>query len=217
MKGLEIDPYDYKLRCLRAAVYLRSSPRTTAKKNEFLDEALVEVAELFSERSLSRHDGFFVFFYALAMQKQGIRLFNQADQTGQVESLETQEEKQAALELAAALREQAVEAFGDSNDLFEELLDRGEVERLTRYHMLITARILDQPERCYEHGEKYLEASAAQQELARLQIEGTTIYGYEVEKRKTLTNLQSEEVEIRSILAKKVRLSRKDAGGSRER
>ena len=192
-RGLELEPDDYKLLSLRACIHLRQSGASGGSEQRQLDMSLKGFAEVYDQRAPSRHDRYLLFYYALARQKQGLRLMAEAARVDpqQEDSKEITAEKNAAAdtELAAA------------RDMLMVLLDRGEIPRLCHYHMVQIAAVTGEEVALLEHGEKYLVAVQKDQDLTQAEIDRTTVYGWEQFQKSGLKQLRGDEIGVRELLA----------------
>jgi tetratricopeptide (TPR) repeat protein len=89
----------------------------------------------------------------------------------------------------------------ESRKLLLALLDRGEVPRLCHFHLLQIAAVTRDSAGMLEHGEKYLEAAAADQKKTQDEIDRTTIWGYEQFRKSSLQILRGDEIGVRTLLA----------------
>jgi tetratricopeptide (TPR) repeat protein len=195
-RGLELDDDDYKLRSLRAATLLRLSGPASGEDHRTLDQALAEFEAVFAQRSQARHDVFLLFYYALAEQKQGFRR--------ESESARVEGQRPAAQRDRAAKAEQAKEAFAHARSLLETLLDRGEIVRLCRFHLLQIAAATGDRDGLLANGEAFLEAVAKDESIAQSRMQQTTVLGYEREQKDLVAQLRGDEFEVRKLLADKL-------------
>jgi tetratricopeptide (TPR) repeat protein len=195
-RGLDIDADDYKLQTLRAAIHLRMSSPSGADDQRMLDLALSEFEDIDDQRSLSRHDGFQLFFHGIARQKQGLRLLRDAERARHAVPPDE--------DAAAELREDADREFDRANELLTELIERGELLRLAHFHMLQVAASRADGEGVLRHGEAYLEAAKQEQAYTKNEIDQTMVFRYEVEQKRSLASLLQEEAQVRSFLAERL-------------
>lgn len=200
-RGLEIDPEDYKLRSIQAAVHLRMSPPPTSPDQRMLDLCLDEFDELLSRRSLRHHEPFVLFLGALARQKQGMRLLREAEEQRIGGGMPARKPDPGGAERT---RELADGQFASASELLEDLLDRGTHVRLTHYHLMQLAAARGHYSAMIEHGQKYLEQAAKEQLVAEGEIERTMTFGWEIEQKQTLQSLRAEELEVRAFLARQL-------------
>ncbi len=203
-RGLELDPSDYKLRSMRASIHLRLSAPAASEDQRLLDRSLAEFEAVYAERSLARHDRHVLFYYALAHQKQGMRLFAEAS------ALDPKGDDAAAK--ATALRHRGNSELLAARDLLTALLERGEIQRLCHFHLLQLAALDGDTAGLLTHGKLYLTAAAADQQKTEAEIERTTVYGYEVERKQLLQSLRDEEVSVRTLMAQQLYAQRDYAG-----
>jgi len=204
-RGLEVDPYDYKLRSMRAAIYLLQSGPASAEDQRMLDRSLAAFADVYDDRSPSRHERHVLLYYSLARQKQAMRRFAEASRIDPASD-------NAAVG-KQALREQGNEDLRAAAELLQTLLDRGELPRVCHYHLLQIAALNNDAPGILEHGTKYLEAAAADQKKTASEIDRTTVYGYEVSQKRMMTFLRNEEVDVRTVMAQQL-YAQKDYQGA---
>jgi hypothetical protein len=77
-RGLELDPHDYKLNALKGSILLLASGDANGTDHKKLDEATALLEEQFAARALDRHEPHLLLYYALALQKQGLRRLGEA-------------------------------------------------------------------------------------------------------------------------------------------
>src|SRR5262245_21941035 len=195
-RGLEIDAGDYKLRSMRAAIYLLQSAPASAEDQRMLDRSLAAFADVYGDRSPSRHDRHVLLYYSLARQKQAMRRFAEAARIDPA-SDNAEVGKQA-------LREQGNEDLRAAAELLQTLLDRGELPRVCHYHLLQIAALNNDAPGILEHGTKYLEAAAADQKKTASEIDRTTVYGYEGSQKRMMAFLRDEEDAVRTVMAQQL-------------
>jgi regulator of sirC expression with transglutaminase-like and TPR domain len=199
-RGLELEPWDYKLRTLRASIFLRLSGPAAGRDQRMLDQSLETFAEVFADRSLRRHDSPMLFYYALARQKQGLRLLAEAARIDRKQP--DAEERIAELDAAADAENAA------ARELFATLLHRGDYKRLCHYHLLQIAAADQDRTTILAQGAEYLTASAAEQDKLTKEIDRTMTYGYEVDQKQQLAQRRAEEIEVRTLMAQQLYLQR---------
>ena len=199
--GLAIEPDDYKLLALQAAIHLRESNPYFSTDQRMLDLSLEEFETLWNMRSANSHDRRVLFFYALARQRQGMRLLSEAERLRTRGSFPTNIPDPIA---AKEVQSQADQEFAAAQDMLQILLDRGELERLCHYHMMQLAIATNDSARVISEGDKYLKAVAIAQQQTREAIASTVVYGWEVEQKKTLEELRKEELDARAFLAERL-------------
>jgi tetratricopeptide (TPR) repeat protein len=192
-RGLEIEPDDYKLLSLRACIHLRQSAPASGTDHKLLDQCLAEFEEVFDQRDLAYHDRYLLFYYALAQQKQGQRRLAEAARIDP----HAEDAKQKVIDA----NDDADTSLMESRKLLLALLDRGEVPRLCHFHLLQIAAVTRDSAGMLEHGDKYLEAAAADQKKTQDEIDRTTIWGYEQFRKSSLQVLRGDEIGVRALLA----------------
>lgn len=192
-RGLEIEPDDYKLLSIRACVHLRQSGPASGSDHRALDLAMTEFAEVFDQRDADRHERYFLFYYALAHQKQGLRRMAEAARVDRT--------KPDHVELAEAKNKEADTEFAAARELLQVLLDRGEIARLCHYHMVQIAAVQGDGKSLVEHGEAFLKAAADDQKKTEAEIDRTTVYLYEQFNKDALKQLRGDEIGVRNLLA----------------
>ncbi|MGE3170998.1 MAG: hypothetical protein AB7O97_00125 [Planctomycetota bacterium] len=195
-RGLELDADDYKLRSIRAAILLRTSGPAGGREHPRLDASLDEFAEVFAQRSPSRHDRHVLFYYALAREKQGMRKLSEAARVDRTQP--------DADELTATATAASEAAFEGAVELLSVLLERGEIPRLCHFHLLQIAAARGDSAGILAHGDAYLTAAAAEQERVELELDQTTVYGYEQDRKRSLEALRQQEVAVRTMMAQQL-------------
>lgn len=194
-KGLEIEPDDYKLLSLRACIHLRQSGPASGTEHKLLDQSLAEFEEVYDQRNLEVHDRHLLFYYSLALQKQGNRLLTEA---ARIDKNAEDAERRAADKNA-----EADASLARAKDLLQALLARGEIPRLCHFHLFQIALLTRDDEGLLDHGEKFLEASASDLEKTQTEIDRTTVYGYEQEKKEWQKQLRGDEIGVRIQLGER--------------
>lgn len=197
-RGLELDADDYKLRALRGAILLRQSGPPLGADHANLEAALAEFEIVYDWRSPARHDSYLLFYYALARQKQGLRLTAEA---ARQQAAAQRSGDADGLEAAAATEQRAQAEFASAAELLHVLLDRGEQARLCHYHLLQIAALTHAPADVIDHGNRYLEAAADEQEQRRANVDRSLVIDYEGEQKDALQSLRDEEIQVRTFLA----------------
>jgi tetratricopeptide (TPR) repeat protein len=198
-RGLELDPYDYKLRSLQGATLLRQSGPPLGGDHSKLDAALADLEQVYGWRAPERHDTHLLFFYALARQKQGLRLTAEAArQQGAARN------SAAATGAAAATEASAQQEFAAAAEVLQIVLDRGEQLRLCHYHLMQIAALTHDADGVVRHGNAYLDAAGKEQALRRSNYERTTVLPYESEQKTALETLRDEEIQVRTFLANRL-------------
>ncbi len=192
-RGLELEPDDYKLLSLRACIHLRQSGPASGSDHKLLDQSIAEFEEVYDQRDLEYHDRYLLFYYSLALQKQGNRLL--------AEAARVDPNAEEAAEKVAAKNADADRTLSDAKRLLVALLDRGEVPRLCHYHLFQIAVLTRDSAALEEHGAKYLEAAAKDQQKTQEEIDRTTVYGYEQFRKSSLQQLRGDEIGVRTLLA----------------
>lgn len=201
-KGLEIAPDDYKLTALKGCVMLRQSGDAMSTDHRLLDEATALLAQVYDERSPSRHEPYLLLNYGLALQKQGrrrlgeaIRLNGQATRTAEpsvAEGLRAQ---------ATAQSEQAQVLLAQAAEQFDVLIERGELPRIAHNHRMQIARDQGDDERFVREAGEYLNQCKLAQEVTQKRIEETGSVRHELEQMQWLEKLRGEELEVRGLIA----------------
>lgn len=192
-RGLEIAPDDYKLLSLRASIHLRQSGPASGEKHELLDQCLSEFEEVYDQREPQYHDRFLLFYYALALQKQGQRRMTEAAR------IDPHAEDRA--ERVAEKNSEADRNLLESRKMLVALLDRGEMPRLCHFHLVQIAAVMHNSPELLEHGEKFLEAAAVDQKKTLEEIDRTTVWGYEQDRKNVLQSMRGDEIGVRTLLA----------------
>jgi tetratricopeptide (TPR) repeat protein len=198
-KGLELAPDDYSLNVLKGVILLKTSASSQGTDHRRLDEATELLARVYGERSAGRHEPSLLFSYGLSLQKQGRRHLGEAirlrgEATRSLEPrplLDKAEEEQAT----------ADGQFATATEVLAVLLDRGELLRLTHYHLLLIAQDRKDDVAFDEHAKKYLEQMKKEQAVVQKQIDKTQQVGFEHERAKDLRALKNEEMEVCGLLA----------------
>ena len=198
-KGLELEPDDYSLNVLKGVILLKTSASSQGTDHRRLDEATALLAKIYDERAANRHEPSLLLSHGLALQKQGRRHLGEAlrlrgEATRSLTPVPLQEEAERHEAAAKEQLEAAAEVLG-------VLLDRGELVRLTRYHLLLIAQDRKDDVAFAEHAKKYLEQMDKEQEFVKKQTEKTLQLGFEHERAKDLRTLKTEEMEVRGLLA----------------
>ncbi len=195
-KGLEIEPDDYKLLSLRACIHLRQSGPASGSEHKLLDQSLAEFEEVYDQRDLEVHDRHLLFYYSLALQKQGNRLLTEAARIDK-----NAEDAQGR---AARMNAEADASLARESVLLEALLARGEVLRLCHFHLFQVALLTRNDNGLLDHGEKFLEASANDLKKTQEEIDRTTVYGYEQFQKNSLQQLRGDEIGVRIELGERL-------------
>ncbi len=200
-RGLELENDDYKLRSLRAGILLLTSTNSQGTDHKRLDEATTQLAEQFESRSLGRHEPHLLLNYARALQKQGLR------HLGEAIRLEGQATR-APQDTVADLKQKAVDERAESDrcldeswQLFGELVNRGELLRVVHNHRLQIALQRNQEKEFLAEAEAYFKLAVSATELTRKRIEKTNNIDYEKDQMRVLRELQTEEVQVRNLVA----------------
>lgn len=188
-KGLEIEPDDYKLLSLRACIHLRQSGPASGSEHKLLDQSLAEFEEVYDQRDLEVHDRHLLFYYSLALQKQGNRLLTEA---ARIDKNAEDADRRAADKNA-----EADSCLAREKELLQALLARGEIPRLCHFHLFQVALLTRDTDGLLDHGEKFLEASANDLKKTQEEIDRTTVYGYEQFQKNSLQQLRGDEIGVR--------------------
>lgn len=198
-RGLELDPDNYTLRTMYGTVRLRQSSSALSTDHRVLDEATAVLRDVYEERSPTRHEPALLLGYALALQKQGRRhLGEELRLRGQAGRAPDQE---AMLAQADAERAEALTHLHAARAALEVLVERGEVLRVAHNHLMQIAQDLGDAEAFAAAGTAYLAQADKDQAAVRAEIERTREPVYEAEQVRALRALQTEEIEVRSLLA----------------
>src|SRR6185436_8471002 len=135
----------------------------SAEDQRMLDRSLAAFAEVYDERSPSRHERHVLLYYSLARQKQAMRRFAEAARIDPA-SDHAEVGKQA-------LREQGNEDLHAATDLLHTLLDRGVLPRVCHYHLLQIAALNNDATSILEQGKEYLAAATADQKKAASEVD----------------------------------------------
>ena len=198
-RGLEIESDNYQLRALRGALLLELSVQRDKTDHKLLREALTQFEQLEDERSMARHEPYFVFYSALALQRDGMRhvgeaarLRSPAAASGDADAIRAQ---------ADAEDEAANAALAEARSRLEVLLDRGEMARFCHYHLMQIAATGQQADGVVEHGKNYLEVAKKDLERIEKEIQLAKQKGWENELMANRERLRGEELRTRSFLA----------------
>jgi hypothetical protein len=201
-RGLELAPDDYTLNAMKGGILLLASIRGDRTDLARLDEATTLLATLYEQRSLSRHEPFFLLDYARALQRHGLRHAGEAlrleDQATRTKIAGEGEELR---EQAAAERAQAAEFLQRADELLAELVDRGEYLRIAQNHRLQIALQRGDDAAFLAHSKEFFEQSRKAQELTKKRIDDTSNVDYEREQIGVLRELVAEEADVRALAA----------------
>lgn len=219
-RGLELDPDDYKLNSLKGAVLLKTSASSQGTDHKQLDQACELLARLYDFRSPYRHEPHLLLNYALALQKQGrrhlgeaVRLEGQASRKPEGATTEAASEPATLLEAAKAERQLATENFLRARELLSVLIERGFMLRYAHNHLLQIAQDLGDDKAFQAAGTAYLEQVAKDQQAERVTVDTTKAPNHEAERFRALRELQTEEVEVRILLAEHYHLQAAKTSG----
>jgi len=198
-RGLAIEPDDYLLRSLKGGILLRYSGSALGSDHRQLDEATAILADVYAERSPSRHEPYLLLNYSLALQKQGRR------QLGQGISLRDQASRApepapflaAAERATTAGRVQLIEA----RRLLGVMVERGDMPRIGHYHLMLIAQDLGDPAAFASESKAYLAQLEIDRRAFQRNLDLTAVPGYEQELISNLKLLKLEELDVRSLLA----------------
>lgn len=198
-RGLKIDPDDYLLRSLKGGILLRFSGSALGSDHQQLDEATAILADVYAERSASRHEPYLLLNYALALQKQGRR------QLGQGISLRDQASRapEPAPFLAAAERATTAgrNQLLESRRLLGVMVERGDMPRVGHYHLMLIAQDLGDGAAFASESKAYLEQLETDRRGFQRNLDMTAVPGYEQALMNNLRMLKLEELDVRSLLA----------------
>lgn len=197
-RGLEIDPGDYKLNALRGTILLRRSTGLGATDHKKLEEAADALAEVYDTRDVSRHEPFLLFFYALALERQGLRF---AGEAVRLREIAARTPSQEASDRRDEEQRKAEEKFALATELLESLVARGEMARMSHYHLLQIAVSLQDGARALHHEKEYLKRLERDRSDLEKAIQTTTVALYEQERLRQREALFSEEIAVRNVLA----------------
>lgn len=198
-RGLALAPGDYQLRAMRGTVLLRQSGSSMSTDHRLLDAATTQLAEVFEERSPSRHEPFVLLPYALALQKQGRRHLGEAVRLRGQSSRAPDPTDMAAA--ADAEQEQARSLLTQARGVLDVLIERGELMRQAWSHELQIAQDLGDDPALVAAGAAYLEQAEKDQSTVRREIDRTQVPAYEAEQTRLLQSMRAEELEVRGLLA----------------
>ncbi len=206
-KGLEIDPEDYKLSTLKGMVWLRQASDdryTDEQEGRLLQKAEEQLATVYEWRSPSRHEGFLLLGYGMALQARGIRRMQDAirDRDAARSLGERAKGHAERLERAEEAEAEGRETLGRARSVFDVLIERGDLMMLAHYHLMQVAAGLDQPDLVLTHGNQYLDAVRRFQEVNQSRIEASSTATFERELRKEQDRIRSQELDVRVFLAK---------------
>lgn len=206
-RGLAIDPEDYTLNSLRAAVLLRLSGDATGTDHKKLDEATAVLQQVYEQRSAWRHDPILLLNYGLALQKQGrrhlgeaMRLEGQASRTpAQVgpEDKTADQLRQQAGEQRAIAKQKLDEAAA----MLEVLIERGELLRIAHNHRMQIARDQQDDAKFVIEANAYLEQMKLALAITEKRIDATPDVQNELGQLQRLQELRQEEIEVRGLIA----------------
>lgn len=198
-RGLEIEGDNYQLRSLRAALLLEMSVQRDKTDHKLLQQALAQFESVEGERSMNRHEPYFVFYSALALQRDGMRHVGEAARLRSPAAMAV--DASASAEPAAAEDNAATASLDEARSRLEVLLDRGEMVRFCHFHLMQIAATQRRAEDVIRHGDAYLQA--AKEDLTRMEreIRLAREKGWENELLANRERLRSEEIATRSFLA----------------
>lgn len=200
-KGLELDPDDYQLQSMRGSVLLKQSGSALGQDHRRLDEATDYLTKVYEMRGANRHEPYLLLNYALALQKQGRRFLGEAMNQQAQATRAVDKDKQALQAKADEVQQQSTEKLQTAREVLGVLVERGELVRISHYHLLLIAQDLRDNQAFENEAKLYLEQLAKDQATTTRNLERTTIVGYEQEQIKTLRDLKQEEIEVRGLLA----------------
>ncbi len=200
-KGLELDPDDYQLQSLRGSVLLKKSGSALGQDHRLLDEATGYLTKVYEMRGSNRHEPYLLLNYALALQKQGRRFLGEAMNLQAQATRATEVDKEGLQAKADEAQHQSNEKLGTAREVLGVLVERGEVVRISHYHLLLIAQDLRDNKAFESEAKAYLEQLAKDQAATTLNVESTQVVGYEQEQIKIMRDLKQEEIEVRSLLA----------------
>lgn len=206
-KGLAIDPEDYKLSTLKGMVWLRQATDdrfTEEQKLRLLQKAEEQLSTVYGWRSATRHEGFLLLGYGMALQARGIRRMQDAIRgRDAARSLGERAKGHAErLEQATEAEAEGREILARARSVFDVLIERGDLMMLAHYHLMQVAAGLDQADLVLSHGNQYLEAVRRFQEVNQSRIEASSTATFERELRKEQDRIRSQELDVRVFLAK---------------
>ncbi len=201
-KGLELEPDDYKLKAIKGAILLRASGTASSTDHKRLDEATKVLAEVHDQRSNSRHEPSVLLYYGQALQKQGQRHLGAAIRA-EGDAQRTPDAKVAGelQEQAAAERALATADLQQAWDLFGVLIERGEILRFAHNHRMQIAGLRKEDAVFTAEAEQFLLQSQKAKDSVAKQVQDAKSVDFEAERMRTLAELKSEELEVRSLVA----------------
>jgi len=204
--GLNLAPDDYLLNTLRGAILLRESGPSQGLEHQQLDEATAILARVYDTRWPGRHEPALLFNYALARQKQARR------QLGEARRLAATPDDTNGRSTAAQIAEHrrlAEQQFDEAEEVFQVLIERGEVLRLCYKSLLIAAQDRGNDQAMAKYAKDYLEQVAKEEAYHQAEIDRTNEPGYEKDQKELLDQLLQEELGVRSLLAQHSYLRKK--------
>lgn len=198
-RGLALDPDDYQLLAMRGTVLLRQSGSAMSTDHRLLDQAAAILTDVYATRSPQRHEPFVLLPYALALQKQGRRhLGEELRLRGQASRAPNQAELLANADVEHGA---AQDLLTRADAVLDVLIARGEVLRPAWNHKLQIAQDRRDDAAFVTAAQAYLDQAAKDQAAVRAEIERTMVPAYENEQAQQLRSLQTEELEVRGLLA----------------
>lgn len=199
-RGLEIEPDDYKLTSLKASVMLQLSGTATSTDHQKLDEATRLLEQVYEQRSSRNHEPHLLLSYGLALQKQGRRHLGETIRLAGQAARAKPDEKDALVRQAEDERALAKQLLTQAGEMFDVLIERGEVLRVAHNHRMQVARDLGDTPRFTSEAEAYFVQAKAAQDVTQRRIEQTGDAAFEQEQLQWLQNLREEEMEVRGLL-----------------
>ena len=201
-KGLELEPDDYKLKSIKGAVLLRASATASSVDHKRLDEATKVLGEVHEQRSDSRHEPSLLLYYAQALQKQGQRLLGESIRVeGDAQRNPDKAAAAAQHEQAAAAQQLADQHLQQAWDLFGVLVERGEILRFAHNHRMQIAGLRKQDDLFLEESDAFLQQNERARDTVERQVQEAKTVDFEAERLRVRTELRSEELEVRSLVA----------------
>lgn len=199
-RGLEIEPDDYKLTSLKASVMLQLSGTTANTDQQKLDAATRLLEQVYAQRSSSRHEPHLLLSYGLALQKQGRRHLGETYRLAGDAARAKPDQKEELVQKVEQERELAKSLLNQAGEMFDVLIERGEVLRVAHNHRMQVARELGDTPRFIREAEAYFEQAKAAQDITQRRIEQTGDPIVEQEQLLWLQRLREEEMEVRGLL-----------------
>lgn len=203
-RGLAIDSDDYKLLSIKGMVLLRLSKLSTGPaRARTLGEAEALFERLYATRSPVQHLHQVLLGYAMTLQAQGMSNLEQARQLNDAASRSGAASSDALAKKAKATEHDSIgrSKLLMAREVLAALEQRGDLPRVCYFHQMQVAAALGEKDATVALGDKYLKASHKEQDSLRADIARTPSLQFERERGASLKDLQTDEIDVRSMLA----------------